>query len=128
MEFAVKGVYLLHAPAHGWYKIGRANDIEKRYQGLASSVPFELQKIAVFECDNNAWTEQQLLAHFATKRIRGEWFRLDSQDVASWGTMARRFSKRISFRQQRSRLRGYTWSKEALQRKWEREASPAATL
>ena len=128
-----KGVYLLHAPAHGWYKIGSSGNIDNRAEALAGMVPFTLVKIDQFACHNAFFTEQKLLRHYDTKRVTGiparEWFLLDATDVAGWRAKAREFSKRSDMRppKLRTRMHGYSWSKEALERMWARNAARAAS-
>lgn len=73
-------VYLIRS-ASGHYKIGHSQNPNGRVAAL--STPFDLELIHVMPSNDPRWGESMLHRHFASKRVRGEWFMLDQQDVAS---------------------------------------------
>ena len=71
-------VYLMRNNVTDKYKIGRSNNPEFREKTLQSQEPdVEL----LFSCHESIVTEKYLHELFSHKRIRGEWFELDSDDV-----------------------------------------------
>jgi hypothetical protein len=79
----VKGyVYLAK---HGQdYKIGRSNDVARRRREIALLLPQELEHVHVIETDDPEGIERYWHQRFSDRRIRGEWFRLDHDDVAAF--------------------------------------------
>lgn len=69
-------VYLLHAATTEFVKIGWTADLEARRRDLSCASPHELRTILTLRGDRAL--ERQLHDHFEPSRIRGEWFRLDS--------------------------------------------------
>ncbi len=76
----IEYVYLIKFPT-GEYKIGRTTDPKHRLQNLYSSLPFKLEYAALIKTNNMAVLEKQLHERFWSKRIRGEWFKLSTEDV-----------------------------------------------
>jgi hypothetical protein len=44
-------------------------------------MPIQLTIIAIIEVENSREAERELHQHFVEKRLRGEWFALNEQDV-----------------------------------------------
>lgn len=65
----------------GYYKIGRTNTPEIRLSTFEVKLPFRIEIISLFACKNAAIKESELHTQYANKRIRGEWFALESEDV-----------------------------------------------
>ncbi len=76
-------VYLMHDFANGYYKIGISNKPEYREHTLQSEKPtIELIIAKEFPIRRIAEAfEAALHKTYETKRLRGEWFRLDIKDV-----------------------------------------------
>ena len=74
-------VYLLKSNTGHW-KIGRATDPNNRLKTFGIQLPFEVEFEHLIPTDNMAEAEQMLHDHFASKRLRGEWFDLSPEDVA----------------------------------------------
>jgi len=72
-------VYLIRA--YRWHKIGRTRDITARLLTLKTLPPFELELLHLIECDDSVTPERLLHQHFKDKRVRGEWFLLEDDDV-----------------------------------------------
>ena len=71
-------VYLMIDNRNGLHKIGKSKDPKYREKTLQSEVPsVEL----VFKCNGYTELEYKLHEKFADKRVRGEWFNLDSKDI-----------------------------------------------
>lgn len=69
--------YLMKDMIRGFYKIGKSKQPKFRERTLQAEVPC-IKLIHVFEQD----MEKELHHQFSDKRLRGEWFQLDSDDVA----------------------------------------------
>ncbi len=74
-------VYLVQSPT-GTYKIGRAKNVSDRMSMFHVKLPFEIALLHTIECRNYHTAESELHARYASKRVNGEWFSLDDQDVA----------------------------------------------
>ena len=72
-------VYLLKADR--WHKIGRTMNPDQRLDKLATIPPFPTEVICMIQSDDHAALETELHERFAGKRVRGEWFLLDEDDV-----------------------------------------------
>jgi hypothetical protein len=75
-------VYLLKHGNH--YKIGRSNDAARRRREVSLLLPEELEHVHIIETDDPEGIEAYWHKRFASKRIRGEWFTLVSEDVAAF--------------------------------------------
>lgn len=73
-------VYLLKS-AIQYYKIGRAIDPDNRLQTFTVKLPFEVEYEYVIKTKDRYALENELHRRFARKRIRGEWFDLNADDV-----------------------------------------------
>jgi hypothetical protein len=74
----LRHVYVMLNKVTGKYKIGRSNNPEYREKTLQSQEPdIEL----LFSCHESIVSEKKLHEIFNDKRVRGEWFDLDSDDI-----------------------------------------------
>lgn len=73
-----KSTYVMYDKSNNLYKIGIANDVIFREKTLSGSIP-QIKTILVL--DKNI--EKYLHNKFLNKRIRGEWFELNSDDILS---------------------------------------------
>lgn len=73
-------VYLVQSPT-GAYKIGRTKDPSNRMKTFTVKLPFEVDYVCVIETADMYKLEGDLHLRFNTKRVNGEWFRLEPQDV-----------------------------------------------
>lgn len=67
-------------------KIGIARLFAKRLSGLQTGSPRELKALCVCMFDDFIWAqkyEKLLHDHFIDKHIRGEWFKIDENDIKS---------------------------------------------
>jgi hypothetical protein len=76
-------VYLIQAEGTDIYKIGISKDVRYRLKALQTSSPVPLKMVSFQFTDKPFKQEEKLHEHFAGKRIHGEWFRLDPDDVVS---------------------------------------------
>lgn len=75
-------VYLL---CHGRdYKIGRSTDVTRRYRDIGVQMPLETKEIHAIETDDIVGIEAYWHNRFKDKRLKGEWFRLGSEDVKAF--------------------------------------------
>ena len=72
-----------------YYKIGYAKDPQKRLKAIQTSNPHLVSLVLVVHPFDAIRIEGELLSRFHSKRVKGEWFTLDSEDVAY---IATRFS------------------------------------
>lgn len=77
---AVPGhIYLIKSGPH--HKIGRTKDMKTRIPSIGAKLPIEPEVILTVAVPDMAATERDLHALFADKRLNGEWFDLDEQDI-----------------------------------------------
>jgi len=74
-------VYLLKAD-NGFYKIGRTISLDDRIKQLGTASPCELELVLSIESDDCRNLEESLHELFDDRRVKGEWFELDSKDIA----------------------------------------------
>jgi hypothetical protein len=65
----------------GYYKIGLANDVQKRLSGVQSNCPLKLSVVHYFSCEKTKSIESRLHAVFLSKKTTGEWFSLSRSDI-----------------------------------------------
>ncbi len=75
-------IYLVKSGRH--YKIGRSNSAERRTYELSIKLPEPLTVVHVIKTDDPVGIEAYWHERFKAKRVRGEWFDLDSSDVAAF--------------------------------------------
>lgn len=75
-------VYLIKSGRH--YKIGRSNAAGRRECELAIQLPERSKTIHVIKTDDPVGIESYWHRRFENKRRNGEWFELDSEDVAAF--------------------------------------------
>lgn len=63
------------------YKIGRTRNLIVRHAQLDTLVPYELTLCHAIPCLDPIALEQVLHTHFATQRVKGEWFELTDDDL-----------------------------------------------
>ena len=65
-----------------FYKIGKANNVEKRLKSLQTANPYTLDVIIVKKAKNSYTMETFFHNLFSDKRIHGEWFKLEDSDLS----------------------------------------------
>lgn len=78
-------VYLLESD--GLYKIGFARDPNTRRKRLQTGSPKPIRIVHTIRTWHYRHVEEKLHDHFDDKRVRGEWFALDADDVAYFKTL-----------------------------------------
>jgi hypothetical protein len=73
-------VYLVQCSATGLVKIGMAADVMARVRDMQTGSSSEL--VPLLDVAGGRDLERELHLNFASKRVRGEWFRLTDDDVA----------------------------------------------
>ena len=72
-------VYLLEGG--GFFKIGKATDLDRRVQQIFPKLPFECRLLHAIASDDCLALERWLHRRFADCRRNGEWFQLDAERV-----------------------------------------------
>ena len=78
-------VYIVHIDDYcltDIYKIGVSKTPNKRLQSLRTSSPFELNIVHTFVAEPAEEAETQLHAMFEVTRMKGEWFRLNPEQIS----------------------------------------------
>ena len=73
--------YLYLIQSKNLFKIGRCKSIENRFKSYTTENPHGVTLIAHAYVNNYTEAENELLAKYASKNYRGEWFELDQTDV-----------------------------------------------
>lgn len=73
-------VYLVQSPTEN-YKIGRTKNPENRMRTFGVQLPFEVEYVCVIKTPDMYALERELHERFASKRVNGEWFTLETADV-----------------------------------------------
>lgn len=74
-------VYLIQSPS-GYYKIGKTINPTNRMKTFTVKLPFEVEYLALIPTQDRHSLERELHKLFDNKRVNGEWFQLDANDVA----------------------------------------------
>lgn len=74
-------IYLIREHYKGCYKIGRSINMQGRTNRFDVKLPFDWSIVAIYQVDNMFKTESALHSKFNMKRIQGEWFELDREDL-----------------------------------------------
>lgn len=65
-----------------WFKIGKAKDVNAHVARVGIQLPWPVELVHYFPCENYSTAEKSLHEQYAHKRRNGEWFRLNQYDVA----------------------------------------------
>ena len=74
-------VYFVQEYMNGTFKIGKTKHIEKRMNLFNIKLPFENKLIYLIKTGNHHQTEVAFHKHFSSKRLEGEWFSLNREDM-----------------------------------------------
>lgn len=74
-------VYFVQEYMNGTFKIGKTKHIEKRMNLFNIKLPFENKLIYLIKTGNHHQTEVAFHKHFSNKRLEGEWFSLNREDM-----------------------------------------------
>lgn len=75
-------VYFVQEYMNGSFKIGKTKNLEKRMNIFGVKLPFENKLIFLIKTGNHHQTEAAFHKHFSEKRLEGEWFALNKDDLA----------------------------------------------
>lgn len=75
-------VYFIQEDYAGRIKIGKTVNLDQRMENFGVKLPFELELIHYVESNNHHYTEKLFHIHFNDKRVNGEWFELNEEDMA----------------------------------------------
>jgi hypothetical protein len=75
-------VYLIHSGKY--YKIGHTNSVGRREYELSIQMPEKVSVVHSIETDDPEGIEDYWHRRFSSRRARGEWFKLEPNDVAAF--------------------------------------------
>jgi hypothetical protein len=67
-------LYILHAAGTDIFNVGSSQDPDRRLKGLIQSNPYHLVSLCQLRLDNAAALEKEILEHFKSTALNGEWF------------------------------------------------------
>lgn len=73
-------IYVVRGNGH--FKIGRTIDLPTRLRTFGLRLPFPTELVCWFAVDDTHASERSWHQTFADKRVNGEWFDLDAEDLA----------------------------------------------
>ena len=74
-------VYLIREVEKGRIKIGKSKNVEKRLNYFSVALPFQIEEVHFIATKNYDELERHLHKKFARKRVNGEWFELNENDI-----------------------------------------------
>jgi hypothetical protein len=74
-------VYLIREMEQGRIKIGKSKNVVKRLKHFGIALPFQIEEVHFIATKNYDELEQHLHKKYAYKRVNGEWFDLDENDI-----------------------------------------------
>lgn len=88
-------IYVIEAIGLRRFKIGITEDLGNRFPRYATECPVECRPVLVATVPIVALRiiEKKVHSHYAVKRVRGEWFDLDDQDLADIPDLLKKFSR-----------------------------------
>jgi hypothetical protein len=66
------------------FKIGKSIDVTRRYKEIKVQMPYKMEEIHVIETDDPSGIEAYWHNRFRDKRLEGEWFKLNSDDIKAF--------------------------------------------
>ncbi|WP_211653456.1 GIY-YIG nuclease family protein [Planococcus alpniumensis] len=75
-------VYFVQEHMNGSFKIGKTKHVERYMNLFVVKLPFENKLIHLINSGNHHQTKAAFHKHFSDKRLEGEWFSLNQEDVA----------------------------------------------
>ncbi|WP_052520314.1 GIY-YIG nuclease family protein [Aneurinibacillus migulanus] len=78
-----KFVYLIVEQLYGAIKIGSTKKLDQRIMQFGVKLPFDIKIIHILYSENGGDTEKLLHMHFKKKRLNGEWFSLNQEDISN---------------------------------------------
>jgi len=78
LEIGINHLYIMLNKATGYFKLGRSINPQYRERTLQSQEP-DIVLLKTWQCDKDV--ERELHRIFQAKKVRGEWFKLDFEDL-----------------------------------------------
>lgn len=79
----IVNLYVARAEGTDIYKIGHTQGLENRMRVVGLLIPFRMKPVIVLRCPR--WCARRfeliLLQRLKPRRVRGEWFRLEAEDM-----------------------------------------------
>ena len=85
MELKSPGyVYLIADKTNNTYKIGRTNNLTRRFRSIKTGNPNKLDLVAYAICNNTVEAEKKVHNLYGYRRRKGkEWFDLNEQEISN---------------------------------------------
>lgn len=74
-------IYVLECPQLAAFKIGKTTNLRKRVKTLRIQLPFPVSVRGVIPTPDINWLESEIHSDLAAKRLNGEWFSLNNNDL-----------------------------------------------
>jgi hypothetical protein len=74
-------VYFIKEYHSNTTKIGRTINLPSRTNQFAAKLPFDWDYVRIVQCDNNVLLEESLHKNLIEKRVNGEWFDVDANEI-----------------------------------------------
>ena len=77
------------------YKIGFSKNVEKRIKQLSTGNPGDLKLIKSYQTKWGRLAETNVHRHYDFKKIKGEWFKLDGDDIEKFDNICKKVEGNI---------------------------------
>lgn len=85
--------YIYLVKSAGLCKVGRAKRLKSRLKTYKTENPFGVEVLSQVFVEDSIKVEKYFLDKFKDKQVRGEWFKLDKEDIAKFQIEAINFKK-----------------------------------
>lgn len=76
-----RGIVYVVREEYGTVKIGKTISLLRRFATIDTQIPYKIELLLSIETNDIHSLEAHLHQRFASKRVKGEWFRLTDQDI-----------------------------------------------
>ncbi len=91
----LKSVYIVNMKGTTYYKIGNSENVENRIKQLQTSNPMDIILIISYKCKRSELLEKTLHEIYKDKKIRGEWFIFNEDELNKCKETAEKLSEEI---------------------------------
>ena len=92
-----RGAFVYFIKCNEFYKIGTANNLIDRVKSLQCGNPYILEIIYAVKVTDWNETENAFHTIFFDKRVNGEWFKLDKQEIRYVRRFIEKLAKKVDY-------------------------------